>query len=364
MTQLKSHPVANIFPLVIGAKFEALKANIGAEGLHNPIWLHPDGRILDGRNRYRACSELRIEPAYRTYSGPLDWFSLLCFVISQNGAHRELNSGQWAFVALNIEDELATAAKERQGERTDLDPTLLKDFSNVDRNQRTAAAQAAATVRTNPQYVFDAKRIRAEAPDLEELVMRGEMAFTEARRQLQRRHLLTEVPSLPNSTYRVIYADPPWKYGGTHPDYYGPAERHYPAMDIDELCALDIRSLTDEDAVLFLWATSPLLEVAFTVMHAWGFTYKASFIWDKVRHNFGHYNSVRHELLLLCTRGSCLPDEQTLIDSVQTIERTEHSVKPEEFRKIIDTIYPRGRRIELFARSVAPGWERWGNDPG
>ena len=85
-------------------------------------------------------------------------------------------------------------------------------------------------------------------------------------------------------------------------------------------------------------------------------------IWDKVKHNMGHYNSVRHEFLLVCTRGSCQPDERKLFDSVQTIERTEHSKKPEEFRQIIDTIYPYGSRIELFARRPSEGWEAWGNE--
>jgi N6-adenosine-specific RNA methylase IME4 len=86
------------------------------------------------------------------------------------------------------------------------------------------------------------------------------------------------------------------------------------------------------------------------------------FIWDKVKHNFGHYNSVRHELLLLCTRGSYPREGKTLIDSVQTIERSdEHSEKPEEFRKIIETIYPAAKKIELFARKEVQGWETWGN---
>jgi len=98
------------------------------------------------------------------------------------------------------------------------------------------------------------------------------------------------------------------------------------------------------------------------VITAWGFDYKASFVWDKIKHNMGHYNSVRHEFLLVCTRGSCMPDNPQLFDSVQSIERTEHSVKPEEFRTIIDTIYPNGRRIELFARRPAEGWEVWGNE--
>jgi len=56
------------------------------------------------------------------------------------------------------------------------------------------------------------------------------------------------------------------------------------------------------------------------------------------------------------------PDEVKLFDSVQSIERTEHSKKPEEFRDIIDTLYTHGKQIELFARRPVEGWEVWGND--
>jgi N6-adenosine-specific RNA methylase IME4 len=125
----------------------------------------------------------------------------------------------------------------------------------------------------------------------------------------------------------------------------------------------EIRERCLGDAVLFLWVTSPLLEECFPVIKAWGFKYKTSFVWDKIRHNYGHYNSVRHELLLVCTRGSCTPDVQKLFDSVQSIERTDkHSEKPEEFRTIIETLYPHGKRIELFARTVSNGWDTWGNE--
>ncbi len=162
--------------------------------------------------------------------------------------------------------------------------------------------------------------------------------------------------------YRVIYADPPWRYGDKLVDGYGPAEFHYPTMSIDDLSALPVWEIVEDDAVLFLWVTSPLLEESFQVVKAWGFQYKSSFVWDKIKHNLGHYNSVRHEFLFVCVRGSCQPDVMKLFDSVQTIERTEHSAKPEEFRNIIDTIYPNGKRIELFARKRVPNWEVWGNE--
>jgi len=181
-----------------------------------------------------------------------------------------------------------------------------------------------------------------------------------------RRQAMSDAPDLPDAKYRIVYADPPWKYNDsgviTDNDNYGHAERHYPTMTIEQLCLLPIKSLVEDDAVLFLWTTSPLLEESFSVIKAWGFEYKTSFVWDKVKHNFGHYNSVRHEFLLVCTRGSCTPDNLKLHDSVQQIERTEkHSEKPEEFRSIIDEIYTHGKRIELFARAQHIGWDVWGN---
>jgi len=133
-------------------------------------------------------------------------------------------------------------------------------------------------------------------------------------------------------------------------------------MTIAELCALQVKQLAMDDAVLFLWVTSPLLFECAPIITSWGFQYKASFIWDKVKHNMGHYNSVRHEFLLVCTRGSCLPDTKKLIDSVQSIERTTHSTKPEEFRKIIEELYPHGKRLEMFARRKVANWDVFGNE--
>src|SRR5262249_44786938 len=131
------------------------------------------------------------------------------------------------------------------------------------------------------------------------------------------------------------------------------------------LCALDVAGLAASDSVIFLWATSPLLDDAIDVLRAWGFKYKASFVWDKQRSFLGHYNHVCHELLLLGTRGSCTPCGGLLTQSIQSVKRTRtHSEKPQRFREIIDQLYPRSvdDRIELFARASAEGWQVWGNE--
>ena len=167
--------------------------------------------------------------------------------------------------------------------------------------------------------------------------------------------------------YRIVYADPPWSYndkcvGGGVQDG-GVQSRHYNTMPLTDICSIPIKDITDDNAVLFIWVTSPLLESSFKVIKSWGFKYKSSFIWDKIKHNMGHYNSVRHELLLVCTKGSCTPDKKKLYDSVLSIEKSKHSKKPLEFLNIIDDLYEYGNRIELFAReNNDPIWDVWGNE--
>ena len=201
----------------------------------------------------------------------------------------------------------------------------------------------------------------ADLPDSEfEKIVSGETSITKLKREQARTEAKNVNP--PTGKYRIIYADPPWKYGNTMPDYMGVQDDHYPLMSLNDICALPIRDMAEDNSVLFLWVTSPILEDAFKVINSWGFEYKTSFVWDKVKHVMGHYNSVRHEFLLLCIRGSCPLDNQKLFDSVYSEERTEHSTKPEYFRNVIDTIYPNGKRIELFARSKHENWKSWGNE--
>lgn len=213
----------------------------------------------------------------------------------------------------------------------------------------------------------EAQRLAALPKPQQEAICSGDKTRTEAMREERRKDAVAKVAEAPKDKFRVIYADPPWKYGDSRSALNGTtgASAHYPSMSISELCALPVSEWLDQNAVLFLWVTSPLLFEAEPVIRAWGFEYKASFVWDKVKHNLGHYNSVRHEFLLICTRGSCLPDNSKLIDSVQSVERSKkHSEKPEHFRRLIENLYPHGKRLEMFARTKVNGWEAYGNDSG
>jgi len=356
-------------------RFRELKTDIAAHGQLEPIVLC-DGKILDGRHRYRACVELGIEPRTRVFDGN-PW----AYVWSMNGQRRDLSQDQRAQIAIFVyaqsdewEDARQRIAEEANRKRSEAAkerprteggtfrpaPVVGQSVGALDKNKAQSAKAAAAGV--NMGAIARAEALQAARPDLAEKVRTGDMKPAEARRQARRDAVIQNVKELPMDQFTVIYADPPWSYSdkmsGDISEGYGAAEKHYPAMSIGDIKALEVPAA--DDAVLFLWTTSPMLEKGVEVAEAWGFTYKASFIWDKVKHNMGHYNSVRHEFLLVCTKGSCVPQNTKLFDSVQSIERTGHSEKPEKFREIIETLYPHGNRLEMFARKKAEGWVAWG----
>jgi len=194
------------------------------------------------------------------------------------------------------------------------------------------------------------------------VVLKAAKEVEREKRQERRQDRIESTPVIPDGKYNVIYADPPWKYDFGF-DIYGAADRHYHTMTIQELCDLPIPALVEDNAVLFLWVTSPKLFDAQKIIQAWGFDYKTSFVWDKVKHVMGHYNSVRHEFLLVCVKGSFPKQSNTLHDSVIEIERSdEHSEKPDYFRQLIEDMYPKSKKIELFARQCSEGWDSWGNE--
>ena len=164
-------------------------------------------------------------------------------------------------------------------------------------------------------------------------------------------------------TYGLIYADPPWRYANM--EVSGNPENHYQTMDLKDICALEVEA--DEDCVLALWATAPLLVEALQVIAAWGFTYKTCMVWDKERMGLGYWVRGQHEILMFATKGKPLvPSVPTRPRSVLRCMAGKHSQKPYTFYKILEDMFPEVAKLEMFARYDdklfrPEGWEFWGN---
>jgi N6-adenosine-specific RNA methylase IME4 len=386
----KTHPAADHFPMLDETRFDELVASVRRDGLIDPIILL-DGMILDGRNRLRACSVIGMEPRFEMFAGdnPFD------YVESKNIERRDLEPFQRETIRLLIRKDSrewdkkqrerdrgrkqSEAASSRDRPRRD-DGTLAPNGGSRDpqvgdnhAKERHGDRHAQSPTTRRAQSLIDAD------PEKAKQVAAGEVKGMQALRQIKRATVSQRIAALPAGKFRLIYADPPWKYGDEREGLEKEgtaAAAQYPTMPTSAICEFSdgdgrhVSDLAASDAVLFMWATFPLLEDAIQVIKAWKFNYKTAFVWDKQRSNIGNYHDARAELLMIATRGSCPIEIDTRPKQVQSIARGKHSAKPEEFRSLVESLYPSSilaeppfRAVELFRRGVAPaGWVVWGNE--
>lgn len=171
--------------------------------------------------------------------------------------------------------------------------------------------------------------------------------------------------------YKTIVADPPWKYGTWGKASIPRSKTHIPknepmpyeTMSIEEIKALNVASLADENCELYLWTTQKYLPDAFEVLKAWGFKYCQTLTWCKTPMGTGQGGVYcpTTEFLILGRKGK-MPKVKRIDTTWWNVKRTnKHSKKPEFFQDLIETVsdYP---RLELFARRERENWDVWGNE--
>lgn len=171
--------------------------------------------------------------------------------------------------------------------------------------------------------------------------------------------------------YRVILADPPWRFKTWSDKGKGrSAEAWYDCLDLDAIKALPVRDWATENCVLFLWCTWPMIFRAEEVFTAWGFEY-SGLAWEWIKYNsatdkyaFGLGYGTRKNLepCLLGRRDNPKLLDRSVRDFIMA-PRREHSRKPDEQYERIERMFA-GPRLELFARTTRSGWDAWGHEVG
>lgn len=360
------HELSSIFPLIEGAEFDLLVTSIQERGVDNAIILLDD-KVLDGRNRARACLRAKRDIGWE----PEDFYvnhigSPYAWVIGQNRTRRNMDKSQHAACA-----------------------TVARSCQNLTRDERKAVAVAFGI---SDGYLAEAVTLQAEKPKEFAQVHSGERNLSEFRVEKTKAKRRAEFAAvhdpgeIPQGQYQVVAADPPWPVGH--------ATEQYSTMSIEAICALgahnqtclDKKGLPREgchgcggvmaaaagDCILYLWAINLMLDEAFDVLRAWGFTYSGIITWNKTvalkdegieRDDQGRAVLVRPTLkgqgayyrnttehILVGVRGSMRPPDAPFTTQFYAPVQDEHSKKPDEIFWPMAMKMSPGPYLEMFAR--------------
>jgi len=228
---MKIHPAAEIFPMLSDEELDSLAVDIKTHGLRHPLVMH-DRELLDGRNRLAACKIAGVAPSFVEYEGD----SPVSFVISVNIKRRQLDAGQRATVAVEIEP-MFTIEMQKRYEETVGRP-LKQSEVNLPQIKLVRAPQArdlaAAVVGVSPSMVSLAKAIKAKNPEAFERIKLGEVTVNEVQQEIKREK---RVEALKTRQVELAHATPVKTKG----------------IDIRKTDCLDlIASLSDESVHLLL----------------------------------------------------------------------------------------------------------------
>jgi hypothetical protein len=290
-----------------GAEFEALVEDIRVNGLQHPILLDAEGRVLDGRNRLRACRGAGVEPRFERWTPKVGDGSALEAVISLNVRRRHLNESQRALVAARLAPQL------KQYEKTN------KSCPNLYNSGRTG--RAAGMLNVSRGSVENAKKVLNSGDSgLIQAVESGAVAVSAAVNALDRPAAPALRPRAEASgRFRAIYVDPSWT---------SPLPKQLPAA-------------AAAGALLFLWTTPENLAQGVRAIERWGFRYQTCLAW------VGAGSPAPTGLLLIGGRGLVL---------TQSLAAPRARPDSGEIYRTIEPLCPPGPKARLFA-APRKGWE-------
>lgn len=348
-----------------------LEHNIIKEGCRDPIVLW-NNILIDGHNRYEICKRHKlpfniVKRDFKNREQVKDW------ILNNQLGRRNITPYSRVLLALKKEELWRKLAKENQVHGGNL-RALGRQKSDKPIDTKKEIARLA---KVSHDTVVKVKYIEKKANKETKIKLRnGDVTINRIHKALILEEKRNEIKNkkykpikyLSHKKYSIIYADPPWKYKVQVGE--GIAERHYPTMQLDKIKSFldDNKIQTENDSILFIWATYPMLKESIEVLESWGFRYTTvGFTWvkttknNKYPMNLGYWTRANPEICLIGIKGNPQRISTSIPNLVFSLAR-EHSRKPDEIRDKIVELIGNLPRIELFSRKKINGWDSIGNE--
>lgn len=395
----------SLIPPLTREEYEGLEQSILSEGCRDALVLWGDV-LVDGHNRYDICKSHNIPYLTRKkYFATREDAKL--WMIGNQLARRNINN--YARTTLEcLSDEIQQKQAEANKKQSDAGKQygrglpkkeeialgeITQSYRPVVDTKKEIAKRANVGEQTASRVMTINKKIDAaiannstvagqKPEELKRQLMNGDITINKAYQDMRREEKKQEVQQRiedyaavqtgvvdiekTEKKYNIIYADPPWRYWESGNKNQA---LHYTTMSIDEICDLPVKDISDDNCVLFMWVTYPILQEAFRVIESWGFKYSTcAFVWVKKNKQkdtpfigCGAWTRANSELCLLATKGNVMRLDASISQVVESpIE--EHSKKPDVVRELITRLVGELPRVELFCRNPADGWDVWGNE--
>jgi len=353
----------NLIPPLSAEEYEQLEKNIIEEGCRDALvtW---NGVILDGHNRYDICTKHGIdfdvyEMEFDSAEDAKDWMDR-----NQLGRRNLTPDQRRIIIGRRYNREKDRHGGDRKSEKSSGKFFHLK-------TAETIAGESGVNEKSVRNYAKDAEffdGIQEKNPELAQKVWSGETTLKDVKKESKKEERETKIGEikksieeenvkLPEGLFDVIAVDPPWNYGRAYDPESSRVANPYPEMTQSELLQLEIPG--KDNSILFLWTTHAFIWDAKELMNKWGYTYKATIVWNKQKIGMGAWYRMQCEFCLFGIKGKPFFNNTTYRDIIEE-PRREHSRKPEAFYDMVEATTT-GRRLDYFAREKREGWEVYGS---
>ena len=360
---------SKLIPPLTEEEYRGLEASIINEGCRDALVIWND-TLIDGHNRYKICREHNVpfETVQREFKDRND---VLLWIINNQLSRRNLPKYVYSVLALKKEPIIAAMAKENQIASGGAVPQ--KSARPIETRKELAKIAG-----VSHDTIAKVKKIETVAtPEMKAELRNGNMSINqayqhvkhmekEAHREEARQQNAEKVQAISNpldaqGLFQTIVIDPAWDYSeeGDN-DAFGRIKPNYHTMSIEEIEALPIARIADENCHLYIWVTNRTFQKGFRLFEAWGFRYITCLTWVKPHFGVGNYFRSQTEHVLFGVRGS-QPLKRHDIGTWFEAPCREHSEKPDEFYRLVESC-SYAPYIDIFGRKEREGWTVWGEN--